>query len=285
MAIRYGNFKEKLAQALTQNPNLTKADVDNLRKRYRSEYNRLLKLQSSADSKMQKIAKLSLTEEKTELLPRRTMLSPQTRAKLLQGTFEEFFERADQIHSSDQLAEYIEESFKQEEEQNDDAFNFAREMAEAGLEDEYNPEPYNAQTSSSMFLVRQWWSRVSTPGYSDITKNLPTSILQQVANWKNATLRLIGPDNFIDLMQNKMGYHVDAIDGDLDWETFFGEVYIESEHRYESDAEAADRISFWMQKATNEAMQYLNEDEDTDDYDEVTQDVIDKLDDISMYIL
>lgn len=283
MAERYNGFKKKIAIAMAQNPYITKADIDDLRKRYRNEYSRLMKLKSSAERKISMLATAGSLSEALEMSLRQSMLSPEGIVKAMGDTFEEFFSTADQIHTSQSLIDYIEESIKQEDEQNEDAFNYARSMAEEGLEAEYNPEPYNTRTSNAKFLIRDWWSRVSTPGYSDITKNLPVSILQQVANWKNATIKLIGDENFIDLMQNKMGYHVDAIDGDLDWDTFFGEVYIESEHRYETDSEAASRIGFWMQKASEEAMDYLSEDSDMGDYDEVSQNIIDELDDISMY--
>lgn len=280
MAQRYSGFKDKLAQALAQNPNLTRSDIDELRKRYRSEYNRLLKLQSSAESKFSTLAKLNTLQEG---LPRKTMLSPETRAKLMEGTFEEFFSRADTLRSTEAVADYIREQMEEEESEQDAAFEIATNMASQVLDYPFSEEPYHTNKSNARTKIDQWFKNIVTKEYTDMGKMLPSSILIQVINWKEATLKLIGPENFVDLMENKMGYHVDALHGDVDIETFFSQVYIEDEHRYETRAEASSRISFWIQQASGEAMDYLNEDQDTGDYDEVTQVVVDALDDVTAF--
>lgn len=273
MAQRYSGFKDKLAQALAQNPNLTRSDIDDLRKRYRSEYNRLLKLQSSAESKFSTLAKLNTLQEG---LPRKTMLSPETRAKLMEGTFEEFFTRADQLRSTQAVADYIREQMDEEESEQDAAFDLAVSMAnEAGEDYNYSSEPLSLDVTEARFKIDMWWNNVISNPTHGAERVLRPSLLAQLDRWVQATINLIGEKNFVDLMENKMGYENESSHGD-DWETFFFQKYTET------DDECASRISLWIQKASEVAMDYINEDDDMGDYDEITGDIINELGDLEV---
>lgn len=270
MATRAKNFKEKLALAMASNPNLTKADIAELRKRYRGEYNRLLKLQASADTKMRQIA---TTNTKLDALPRHIMLSPETRSALLEGTFEEFFNRADEIHSVNTLVDFVIDSIEEEQSAQDVAFDLAVSIANGEPSMSFSDEPYYTGVSNAAFKIDMWWNKVITPPDNNYYRVLSPTLLTQLDRWMKATIKLIGEENFIDLLENKMGYSSEAKHGD-DWETFFFQKYDES------DAECISRINLWIQEASNEALSYINEDDDMGDYDEITGDIVDELSDI-----
>lgn len=273
MAQRYNGVKEKVAMAMAQNPNLTKADIEDLKKQYRKEYNRLLKL---AGAKEGKITALATLNTKKEMLPVKSVLDSESRAKLMEGTFEEFFSRADTIHTQQALIDFIEDTFEDEQSDQDAAFEMAVNMANGAGEDyDFSSEPLSLSVTEAEFKIDMWWNNVISNPERGWERVLRPSLLGQLDRWVQATIKLIGPENFVDLMENKMGYENDASHGD-DWETFFFQKYSET------DEDCVSRISLWMQKATEVAMNYIPEDDDMGDYDEVTYNIIDELNELEI---
>lgn len=266
MATNYKNFKEKLSEYLAANPNTTKAQIADIKKKYRSEYTRMIKLAGASDNNLKLLATMNTAET---LLPRKARLDDETKKALFEGTLEEFFTRADAIHSAIEMADFIQEALEEDESQQTEAFEVAQDMASSALDHEYSSEPYDTGKSDAEFTIDMWWSHIldGVPSFEEPHQRLDLTIITQVNRWKEATINMIGPKNFVDLIQNKMGYDFDANHGDLDWESFFTQLY------EEVPGETAQRIDTWLQKATDEALNYLSEDEDMGDYDEITWDI------------
>lgn len=146
---------------------------------------------------------------------------------------------------------------------------------------EYSAEPYDMLETEAHRAIAKWWHDILFIREQGYLQNLPNDVLSKVEEWKNATIDAIGEENFVDLIQNRMGYHAEGKAGDIDFTTFFATLYDEAEHRWETDSEVASRIDFWIQQASTEAMSYIPEDSDMGDYDRIVGNIIDYLDEIS----
>lgn len=191
---------------------------------------------------------------------------------------EQFFEMAEQFHSFKDIQNAFEEIA--------DDLGLGDKIPQPFKEDspleyDYNSDPYEAPQTESDMIIDSWWHDVSYNTLSNKWNSLPVSVYDRIAEWKDATIALIGKDNFADLIERKMNFNVDTKFGDVDFTEFFTVLYDTETHSPESTAEVASRISFWLQQATNEALDYLSEDEDMGAYDEIVGQIIDALDDLT----
>lgn len=190
----------------------------------------------------------------------------------------DFFEKASAFHSFKDIADVYQQvaedlglANKQRQKAKDDS----------PLDYDYNEDPYQAPVSESQMVIDAWWHNVTESAYSGAWNSLPINVYSNLKSWKDATIQLIGEENFADLIENKMSYSVDAKYGTVDYIEFFSTLYDSETKSPETQAEVASRISFWMQQATNYALEYVSEDEDMGDYDEIVGQIIDALDDLS----
>ena len=167
------------------------------------------------------------------------------------------------------------------------AFETAKEMAEEAFEGDadeeldydYNSEVYHSPNTEAQNEINDWWSKVRENYVSPRAtwERLPASVYSELKTWKEETIKLIGEENFADLLKNRMSYHAECRHGTVDFVEFFTTLYDEDEKRPETLGETTSRISFWIRLATDEAMYYIPEDQDIGSYDEITADLLNRM--------
>lgn len=211
------------------------------------------------------------------------------------GSIEDFYERASKLHSVQDiqsawahLAEDL--GFVKFEQIQDDNFETALAIigatrsapdtkGEEPLGLPYSEEPYHSPNTDAQNRIASWWSNVVKNFVAPLRhwEKLPDEVFVELKTWKEETIKLIGEENFADLIENQMSYKTEKKYGNVDYVDYFTCLYDDEQHRYETMGEVASRISFWLRIASDKALEYIPEDEDAGDYDEIIGDLLNRL--------
>lgn len=200
------------------------------------------------------------------------------------GDVADFFEKASQLHS----IQDIEDAYKsiaqdlglvKSDESKKKAFKTALAIADEELDYEYDSGTYHSSNTDAQNRIKAWWDGVVKNFVNPVRhwEKLPDEVFWELKRWKEETIKLIGEENFADLIENKMSYKVEKKYGTVDYIEYFTSLYDDEQHRYETMGEVASRISFWLRLATDRAIEYIPEDGDIGNYGETMGDILNRL--------
>ena len=200
------------------------------------------------------------------------------------GDVTDFFEKASRLHS----IQDIEDAYKslaqdlglvKSDESKKKAFKTAVAIADEELDHEYDSGVYHSPNTDAQNRIASWWNNVVKNFVAPLRhwEKLPDEVFVELKTWKEETIKLIGEENFADLIENQMSYKTEKKYGNVDYVDYFTCLYDDEQHRYETMGEVASRISFWLRIASDKALEYIPEDEDAGDYDEIIGDLLNRL--------